>query len=215
MHGRVGSAFSNDRFTHRSRIVLFHDGSWCAVRYRSRLRAAVALDADGDRGRVVVRGPHHDRGMVAELIDGCPRLVDRLAAHASGVPPEQREVLHQQHAELVGRVVQRARGDVAVDPQHVEPGVDRELDVTTHLSRCGVGESDSRREQVGAFQEQPLAVDRAHPFVPGDLAQPGPASPAVAQLAVDDHLDRHLRQRLVAERTRPPQRAGSRCRGSS
>ncbi len=38
MHGRVGSAFSNDRFTHRSRIVLFHDGSWCAVRYRSRLR---------------------------------------------------------------------------------------------------------------------------------------------------------------------------------
>ena len=62
MHGRVGSAFSNDRFTQRSRIGLVPRRQLVARRCtRSRLRAAVALDADRDRRRVVVRRPRHDR----------------------------------------------------------------------------------------------------------------------------------------------------------
>ena len=52
--------------------------------------------------------------MMTELIDRGPGLGDRLAPHRSGVSPLQRKVLEQQHAELVGSVVDRPRRDVAV-----------------------------------------------------------------------------------------------------
>ena len=143
--------------------------------------------------------------MVPELVDRRPGLGDRLRPHRAGVSPLQREVLEQQHAELVGGVVRRLRGDVAVHAQRVEPGLDRQLDVAAGVVIADLGERDARRQQVGALDEQPLAVDRAGPVVPRHVAQPGPARAAIARLAVDDdhHVDR--RQRLVAERTRPPQ----------
>ena len=108
----------------------FHDGSCCAVTYRSRLRSAVALEADGGRRRVVVRGPH------ARSTDG--GRADR-PPRAPGGPPRRRTVrayshcsgksCQQQHAELVGGVVQLGAGDVAVHAQEVEPGLEGELEV--------------------------------------------------------------------------------------
>ena len=65
----------------------------------------------------------------------------------------------------------------------------------------GVGESGPGRQQVGALQEQPLAVDRADPVVPRHLAQPGAAGPAVAHLAVDER--RRRRSRSAAGRRAP------------
>ena len=80
-------------------------------------------------------------GMVAEHVDRRPGLArppatatDRAYPHCSG------KSCSSSMPELVGRVVERTRGDVAVDAQHVEPGVDRQLDVAPHLGRGGVGE---------------------------------------------------------------------------
>ena len=64
----------------------------------------------------------------------------------------------------------------------------------------------SCRQQVGALQEQALAVDRTRPVVPGDHTQAGAPSAPVAELAVDDDLDLDVGQRLIAERAWPPQR---------
>ena len=69
----------------------------------------------------------------------------------------------------------------------------------------GVGQARPRRQQVGALEEQPLAVDRADPVVERDLAQAGAARAVVAELAVDEQVDADVGQRLVAEPARPPQ----------
>ena len=138
-------------------------------------RRAVALDPERHRGRFVVGVPLHDRRVVAELVDRRPRLGDRLRPHRAGVSPLQREVLEQQHTELVGGVVRRLCGDVAVDAERVEPGLDRQLDVAAGIALGDLTERDARRQQVGALDEQALAVDRAGPVVPCHVAQPGPA----------------------------------------
>ena len=50
-----------------------------------------------------------------------------------------------------------------------------ELDVAAQLVGGGLGEGHAGRAQVGALQEQPLAVDRAIQSSQRDLAQPGAA----------------------------------------
>ncbi len=62
-------------------------------------------------------------GMVAEQVDGCRRLAHGLLADAAGVAPLEREVLPEQQAGLVGRVVELGPADVGVDAEQVEPGV--------------------------------------------------------------------------------------------
>ena len=209
---RVGSAFSNERFTHRSSTVLFHDGQLMGGDVPQPGGCGVALDPDRHRRRVVVRVPLHDRRVVAELVDRRAGLVDRLAAHRPGVSPLEREVLEQEDAEFVGGVVDRSRRDVAVDAERVEAGLDRELDVASHLGRRRVGQPGAGRQQVGALQEQPFTVDRARPVVPGDDPQPGAADSGIADHTVDLDLDLDRGERLVAERPRPPQIRVRRCR---
>ena len=71
------------------------------------------------------------------------------------------------------------------------------------------------RNEVGALEEHPLAVDREHPIGERHLAQAGPARRLVADLAVDDDFDTDVGERLRAERMRPPQRAARRCRATT
>ena len=66
------------------------------------------------RHRFVVGTPDRDRWMVAQLVNGLAGLANGLLANRTGVAPLQREVLPQQHAELVGRLVQLRAGDVTV-----------------------------------------------------------------------------------------------------
>ena len=139
--GRVGSACSNARFTQRSRTDLFHVGSCWATNRRSRAAAPVGLDLRGVGDRLVVGAPLHDRRVVAERVDGLAGLAHGLPADLAGVAPLQREVLQQQHAELVGGAVQLVVGDVRLHAQHVEPGLDGQLDVAADLGRRGVGEA--------------------------------------------------------------------------
>ena len=56
-----------------------------------------------------------------------------------------------------------------------------------------------------ALQEEALAVDRGHEVVEAHVAQPGAPLVAVADLVVDEHVEPHVVERLVAERRRPPQ----------
>ncbi len=144
--------------------------------------------------------------MVSERVDEGPRLVDRLGADRSGVPPLQREVLQEQEAQFVGGVVGVAMGDVPVHAQGVEAEIDRRLDVVAGRGGLDAGEIAARRQQVGALEEDPLAVDRTDPVVPRHLTEAGAPLTAVAQFAVDEHFDGDHRERLVADRTRPPQR---------
>ena len=111
--------------------------------------------------------------MVPELVDGLAAWRTASLRIAAGVAPLQREVLPQQHAQLVGGVVQLGPGDVTVDAQQVEPGLAGQLDVVAELGRVGVAERHARRCQVRALDEHPLAVDREHPVLQHDLAQPG------------------------------------------
>ena len=127
MTGRVPSARSSARLTGRSRTILFHVGSsWPATNSIAARSAAI-----GSPGRTSSANgslcPHQiaDRRVVAEQVDGLARLADRLLADRAGVAPLQREVLPEEHAELVGGVVELGPGDVAVDPQQVEAGVAR------------------------------------------------------------------------------------------
>ena len=79
------------------------------------------------------------------------------------MPPLQREVLQQEDACLVGRVVERPIGDVAVHPQRIEPEFHCSVEIPAdHVARR-VGRSERRWEQVRPFEEQPFSVDRADP----------------------------------------------------
>ena len=165
----------------------------------------VALQLRGVGDRLVVGAPLHDRGMVTDGVDGLARLVDGAVPNAAAVAPLQREVLEQQHTELVGGVVQGVGRDVRLDAQAVEARFDGELDIAADVGGRGVGEAGARGHDVGALDEDPLAVDRQHPVRPGHLAQPGAARRRVAHLVVDHHVDADLGQWLVAQRSRPPQ----------
>ena len=163
----------------------------------------------GDSGiggrRVVVGRPHRDRRMVAERIDGGSGLFDRLLANGTSVTPLQREVLQQQDPRFVGRVVERAVGDVAVHTQRVEPELDRGMQIGADHLVGRVRRSCSRRQEVRALEEESLAVHRADPVVPDDLPESRAAPSPVADLAVDDDFDGDVDERLVSERPWPPQ----------
>ena len=116
------------------------------------------------RHRLVVAAPQRDRRVVAEQVDqrlgpgarpacGCPGR----SAPCSGMS------CHSEQARLVGRVVELGPGHVGVDAHQVEPGLDRQLDVAAQLGRRGLAERHAGRPEVGALEEQPLAVDRGHP----------------------------------------------------
>ncbi len=154
---------------------------------------------------VVVGRPHGDRRMVPERVDGGAGLCDGLLANRSSVAPLEREVLQEQDPRFVGCVVQRAVGDVAVHAECVEAEVDRCVQVGANHPVGGIRRAGGGRQDVRALEEEALAVHRADPVVPLDLAQPGAALTAIAHLTVDDDLDGDLDQRLVAERSRPPQ----------
>ena len=155
----------------------------------------------------VHRGPAH-RGRTTERSRGggrasstasrawrtASRRIWRAYPHCSG------KSCSTQDAELVRGAVQLVVGDVRLHAQHVEAGLGGELDVPAHLLGVGVGEPGPRGQHVGALQEQALAVDRAHPVVPCDLAQPRAARPAIAGHPVDEELDVDVGERLGAER---------------
>ena len=170
---RVSSACSNARFTHRSRTVLFHDGSCWPVMYLTAALPFGCRAVEVRRDRFVVRAPHGDRRVVAELVDRFAGLAHGLLADRAGVAPLQREVLPQQHAELVGGVVQLGTGDVAVHPQEVEAGLAGQLDVAAQLGGRRVAQRHPRRRQVGALHEHRLAVDGEDPVLQHHLAQAG------------------------------------------
>ena len=99
----------------------------CRAMPAERLRVAPHRRVVLDRHRLVVAAPERDRRVVAEQVDGRGRLPHGLLADAAGVAPLQREVLPEQQAGLVGRVVELGPGDVGVDPQQVEAGLARQL----------------------------------------------------------------------------------------
>ena len=83
--------------------------------------------------------------MVTDGVDGLAGLVDGAMANAAAVAPLQREVLEQQHTELVGGVVQGVGRDVRLDAQAVEARFDGELDIAADVGGRGVGEAGARR----------------------------------------------------------------------
>ena len=112
-----------------------------AAKRRSRPSRPSALDLRGVGDRLVVGAPLRRStggGRAASTASRAWRTASRRIVAA--VAPLQREVLQQQHAELVGGLVQLGAGDVGVHPQRVEPGLDGELDVAAHLGRRGVGQ---------------------------------------------------------------------------
>jgi len=142
---------------------------------------------------------------MAQRIDRSAGLLDGLLANRPSMSPLQREVLQQQHPRLVGGVIERPIGDVAPHTERVEPEVDRCVQVASdHLWSC-ICRTGCGREQVGALEEDSLAVDRTDPVVPHELSETGAALAAIADLIVDDDFDGHFDQRLFAERPRPPQ----------
>ena len=146
--------------------------------------------------------------MVAELVDGLAGLAHGLFADRAGIPPLQREVLPQQHAQLVGGVVQLGTRDVPMHAEQVEPGLARQLHVAAELGRRRVAQRHSCRCEVGALDEHRLAVDREHPVLQHHLAKPGAHRAGVTEHVVDRDLDLDVGQVLIAERPRPPQPRG-------
>ena len=177
-------------------------------------RVAVELRGVGDR--LVVGAPLDDRRVMAERRHRLARLADRLPADVAPVAPLQREVLEEHHAELVGRRVQVVGGDVRLHSQGVEAGLDGPLDV-------GADELGGRRRpdpgragnEVGALEEQPLAVDREHPVGERHLAEPGAPRRPVADLAVDDDLDATRRSAAGRRASAATTGVARRCRATT
>ena len=144
--------------------------------------------------------------MVAEQVDHLPGLADRLLARATCVAPLQRKVLPEQQAGGVRGVVELEPGDVRVDSQQIEVGIDRELHVVEQLGGRRLGERHAGRSVVRAHREHALAVHGHLPVAQADLAKRGAEPPVVARRArdLDPHLDVTLR--LVAEPPGPPAR---------
>ncbi|HEV8115657.1 MAG TPA: hypothetical protein VGP53_05410, partial [Acidimicrobiales bacterium] len=65
---------------------------------------------DVEGHRLVVTAPQGDRRVVAEHPHGGGGLAHRLLAHGAGVAPLEGQVLPQQQAGLVGRVVELGSG---------------------------------------------------------------------------------------------------------
>ena len=165
-------------------------------------RAIGGIDGVG----VVVCVPQRDRRVVAERVDRRAGLGDRLFTNRSRMATDQREVLEQQQAELVGGVVHLAIGDVAVYPQCIEAEFDRGGEIAPDALGRGIGGQRVDRQEVGPLEEDPFAVDAARPVVPRDLPEPGASPAAIARLAVDEYVHVDVDEGLVTERPWPPQR---------
>ena len=63
---------------------------------------------------LVVRAPRDDRRVMTEQVDGFGGLSHGLATNLTGVGPLQRKVLPDEHAQLIGGVVQLGSRDVTV-----------------------------------------------------------------------------------------------------
>ena len=80
--------------------------------------------------------------------------------HRSGVAPLQREVLPDEHADLVGGVVELRPGDVGRGrARRSRPASRGQHDVAAQLVGRGLGQGHAGGAEVGALQEEPLAVD--------------------------------------------------------
>ena len=138
-------------------------------------------------------------------------LAHRLLADAAGVAPLQRQVLPEEQAALVGRVVELGAGDVGVDAEEVEAGVEGEVDVAG-AARPAVASASAMR--VGPWFE-PLRKSRSpltdaiqlrswtwrRPVRSRRSSEVAPPSSAPSSTR-----DRDVVQRGLAERARPPQR---------
>ena len=164
-----------------------------------------------------MRAPERDARVVAEQVDHLARLAHRLLAGAARVAPLQREVLPEQEAGRVGRVVELGPGHVRVDAEQVEVGVDRELHVAGQLRGRSPRRAPCGSALVRAHREDALAVDR--PAASRARGRRGTRcasrrSSLGTPVDLDPHLDVALR--LLAEPPRPPARRvvdldGERC----
>ena len=115
-----------------------------------------------------------------------------------------REVLPQQEARLVGRVVQRGRGDVRVHAEEVEVSTDRALDVGAYELVVGLPEQGARGRVARPLQEHALAVDEQTRSLAADVTERDAPGEAVARHAVDLDVEIDGAQWLRTERARPP-----------
>ena len=204
--GRVSSACSNARLTQRSSTVLFHDGScWRGEAAQPPSRPSGALDLRRVGDGLVVRAPRDDRRVVPEQVHRLAGLAHGLPADRAGVAPLQREVLPQQHAELVGGVVQLGAGDVACTRSRSRPA----STASSTSRRTSSGVASARPGRVGS-RLAPLRNSRSPlteqiQSLNATSRRPVRRDRRSLELAVDEHLDVDVGQRLVAEAPRPPQ----------
>ena len=144
--------------------------------------------ADG----LVVPAPNDDRGMVAQKVDGLARHAHGLAPDAGRIPL-QRQVLPDEQPELVGGVVELGRLTWACTRTRSSPA-SRARDVAPELLGGGRGQCQPGGVEVGALEEQPLAVDGQHPVAQRHLTEAGPHEAGVADFVLDVDADGHGRQ---------------------
>ncbi len=153
---------------------------------------SVALDADVDAAGSLCAHHIDDRRVVAELIDGMP-APGRTAwrAHASGVPPLQREVLPAAACPSSSAAsYSRTRAMWPWTRSRSSPASTGELDVATQLAGVASASASTRSgARLAPFRNSRSPLTEHTQSFAGDLAQPGADVAAVAQLAVDDHLD--------------------------
>ena len=110
--------------------------------------------------------------MVAEDGDRLAGLGHGLAAHLS-VSPLEGQVLPDQHALAVGRLVELRPGDVGVHPEQVQAGLAGQGDIAGQLLAGGLGQGPAGGPGVDALEEEALAVDGGDEVADADLPQPG------------------------------------------
>ena len=180
-------------------------------------RSLVRRQASGHARRTLTRSV----GAVAQGVDMAapehharvgPYCADgRLGAFGGGISAplgkrtHQGKVLPDQHPSLVGRVVQGRWGDMAVQPNQIEPRFLGQLHVTAQTVVVHLGPPRGGGTEAGALQEHPDAVDRELPPVHFHGSQSGAHPPSVAQPPLGGarfHGD--VVERLIPEPVGPP-----------
>ena len=142
---------------------------------------------------------------MSEAIDHCFGLGNGPCPDRTGLGPDHRKVLEQEDAGGIGALVQGIGRQMAVDAYGIESGLDCSFEPGDDLIRTRRGDIETRRQQVGALQEESLTVDRADPAIPADLTQPGTTTRRIADTAIDHDLDTDIDQALFAKNSRPPE----------
>ena len=212
--GRDPSALTSARLIEASSTLRFHVGTCCSAAMRAAKATEPVPTATSARSSRPIGSswPHHSaiEGWWPSRSTSAPACRDAWRADAAGVGAVQRHVLPHEQARLVGRVVQLRPGDVRVDAHQVEAGLHGEVDVAPQLGGRGLAERHAGRAEVGALEEQPLAVHRRHPAPHADRPQAGAQPPLVA---------RHTGSAVVVRSAPPPRgrRAapGRRARGAT